>query len=104
MARSVWLAATRPLPPAGGVDSRGINIGTGVETTVTALADAIQRVAGRQVGVTFAPSRPGEAQRSAVAIGKAEQRLGWRPEVPLDEGLARTYQWFAARRPAVQRA
>jgi nucleoside-diphosphate-sugar epimerase len=33
-----------------------------------------------------------------VAIGKAERVLGWRPDVPLADGLRRTFEWFLSTR------
>ena len=87
----------RDLPPAGRLDARGFNIGTGIETSVVALADALQRSAGSTVPVSFAPARPGEQQRSAVSIDKAERVLGWTPTVDLHNGLEETFGFFAAR-------
>ncbi len=90
-------AATRPLPAAARLDARGFNVGTGIETTVLELAEQLQRAAGREVGVTHAPARPGEQQRSAVSIAKAGELLGWAPRTSLAEGLQETFDWFAAR-------
>ncbi len=98
VARATVAAATRPLPPPARLDARAFNIGTGVETTVLELADALQDAAGRQVGITHAPARPGEQARSAVLIDKAREVLGWSPVASLHDGLAETYAWFAARR------
>jgi UDP-glucose 4-epimerase len=97
VARAVAQAATRPLPPAGRLDSRAWNVGTGVETSVTRLAELLQKAAGREVGVEFAPARPGEQKRSAVRIEKAFLELGWAPQAALESGLADTFNWFAER-------
>jgi UDP-glucose 4-epimerase len=88
------LAATATLPDAGRLDDRAFNIGTGIETSVLALAESLQRAARVNVPVEFAPKRDGEQQRSSVKIEKAERCLGWKPMVQLDAGLARTYAWF----------
>ena len=98
VARATLRAATGPLPPAGRLDSRGFNIGTGVGTSVLELARRLLRAAGRDAVVRHAPKRPGEQQHSFVDVGKAASVLGWRPEISLDEGLAETFAWFAARR------
>ncbi|MHB1225516.1 MAG: NAD-dependent epimerase/dehydratase family protein, partial [Gemmatimonadaceae bacterium] len=100
VARANLAAATHPLPPAGRLDARAFNVGTGVETTVLGLADAIQTAAGRTVGVSHAPARPGEQARSAVRTDKARDVLGWTPATSLHDGLAETYEWFSARRAA----
>ena len=93
-------AATRPLPAAARLDARAYNVGTAIETTVLDLARELQAAAGREVGVTHAPARPGEQARSAVGIDKARAELGWAPQVSLRDGLAETFAWFAERRAA----
>jgi UDP-glucose 4-epimerase len=100
VARANVLAAHAALPPAGGVDSRAFNIGTGVETDVVQLASRLLAVSGGHSTFTHAPARAGEQRRSAVATGKAQRLLGWEPEVSLEEGLKETYDWFVAHRPA----
>jgi len=97
VARAHVLAARRATIPAGRVDERGINLGTGRETSVLELAQALMRVSGREATLNHAPPRPGEQRRSVVSIAKAGQVLGWTPEVGLEEGLARTFEWFATR-------
>ncbi|HEY1952651.1 MAG TPA: NAD-dependent epimerase/dehydratase family protein [Gemmatimonadaceae bacterium] len=95
VARSVWLAATKPLPPRGRLDARGFNIGTGRGTSVLDIARLLQKAVGSSVPIEFAPHRPGEQQESFLDVSKARELLGWTPEVELAEGLSRTYQWFA---------
>lgn len=95
-ARAIWLAATRPLPAKGRLDARGFNIGTGKGTTVLELARLLQDAAGSTVPIEFAPSPPGEQQRSLVNGDKARELLGWVPEEKLSSGLAKTYAWFAS--------
>ncbi|HJQ11573.1 MAG TPA: NAD-dependent epimerase/dehydratase family protein [Gemmatimonadaceae bacterium] len=95
VARAVWLAATKPLPEKGRMDARAFNIGTGVGTSVIDIANKLQVAAGSDVPVEFAPHRPGEQQESFVNVEKAKQLLGWTPQVRLEEGLAKSYRWFA---------
>jgi UDP-glucose 4-epimerase len=61
-----------------------VNIGTGVETSVLELVEAIG------VEPRFAPARKGEVARSCLDVSRAAEVLGWRAEVPLAEGLKRT--------------
>jgi UDP-glucose 4-epimerase len=70
------------------------NIGTGQEVSVLDLAGVIGAAAGRPVEPTFAPRRPGELQRSALAVRRAERDLGWRPVTRLRDGVAAVYQWI----------
>ncbi|MEN9816306.1 MAG: hypothetical protein RLZ32_186 [Gemmatimonadota bacterium] len=89
-------AATRGLPPVGALEARAFNIGTGVETSVLALATALMQGAGVAVAVRHAPARAGEIARSALDVAKAGALLGWAPTVPLAKGLAATFGHFAA--------
>jgi UDP-glucose 4-epimerase len=79
------------------VDARAFNIGTGIGTSVLDLAASLRRVAGVDSRVEFAPRRLGEQQDSFVRIDKARRELDWTPRVGLDDGLAETFAWFAAR-------
>jgi UDP-glucose 4-epimerase len=78
-----------------GLDHNGgvFNIGTGVETSVVELYEAIQRASGVTREPAFAEARLGELQRSVLDISLAERELGWRPDHPLDDGLAQTWAW-----------
>jgi UDP-glucose 4-epimerase len=71
------------------------NVGTGGETSVLELLDAIQGVTGTQVEPEFADRRPGELQRSVLDVRRAAEELGWRPEHDLSHGLAETWAWIA---------
>jgi UDP-glucose 4-epimerase len=73
---------------AGGV----YNVGTGVETSVLELYEAIQQASGIERGAAHAPTRLGELQRSVLDASLAERELGWRPEVDLAAGLAETWR------------
>jgi UDP-glucose 4-epimerase len=68
-----------------------VNLGTGIETSVLQLAEALGRLAGvESFEPEFAPPRPGEVQRITLDAGRAERELGWRPETSLDDGLRLT--------------
>lgn len=71
-----------------------LNVGTGIETDVVELQAGIARATGATRPPSFAEPRPGEQKRSCIDPGKAGEVLGWKPEVGLDEGLARTAAFF----------
>ena len=75
-------------------DGGGVyNVGTGIETSVLELYEAIQRVSGISREPELAPARLGELQRSVLDPSLAERELGRRPEVDLLGGLAETWRW-----------
>ena len=88
-------ASDRPLPPPEGLDTRAWNIGTGVETSVKRLAELLAAAAGRRPPIRYAPERPGELRRSALAVEKAGHELGWAPRTGLADGLGVTLRSLA---------
>ena len=77
-------------------DGGVLNVGTGRETSVLELLDAISEAAGVRREPEFAPARLGELQRSVLDTGLAERELGWRAQRSLDEGLRATWEWMSA--------
>jgi UDP-glucose 4-epimerase len=67
-----------------------INIGTGVQTTVLELVDALAELGGRELEPEHAPERPGEVRHIALDYARAREELGWEPGTSLREGLRRT--------------
>jgi len=74
-----------------------LNVGTGIETDVNRLHALIARAAGVEAKPAYAPGRPGEQKRSCIDPAAAAAALGWRPEVPLEQGLRRTVEFFRGR-------
>ncbi|HUG05876.1 MAG TPA: NAD-dependent epimerase/dehydratase family protein [Candidatus Limnocylindria bacterium] len=66
------------------------NIGTGVPTSVNELIGAMAEILGPPPGITKAPERPGEVQRSCVDASRATRDGLWQPGTALVEGLRRT--------------
>jgi UDP-glucose 4-epimerase len=79
-------------PGRGGV----FNIGSGVETTVQELHARCRAVTGDDRPPRQAPPREGDLRRSALDVSLAERELGWRPEISLDDGLRRTWDWIGS--------
>jgi len=96
VARANLLAARALLSGFQGdtLDGAAFNIGTGRETSVLTIFRELARLTGFSGEPRFAPPRPGEVRRSALAGAKAAQALGFTPRVSLAEGLARTVDWL----------
>lgn len=71
-----------------------VNIGTGVETSVNDVYARLVRASGLRAEAHHGPARPGEQRRSCLSPALAARMLGWRPSVSLDDGLARTFEFF----------
>jgi UDP-glucose 4-epimerase len=80
---------------AAGHDGGVFNVGTGTETSVVELYALSRMVAGSPLDAVEAPARLGELQRSVLDVTRAERELGWRADVPLEEGLRLTWESIA---------
>jgi UDP-glucose 4-epimerase len=72
------------------------NVGTGVETSVTQLAEEMARSLGKPLKSTNAPAKAGEQQRSVLDASKLRREAELPAPVRLDEGLRLTMEWFAS--------
>jgi UDP-glucose 4-epimerase len=68
------------------------NVATGVETDVMTIWSELREVAGSDLQAELAELRAGELQNSCLDPSLAERELGWKAEVPIAEGLRRTYE------------
>jgi UDP-glucose 4-epimerase len=75
------------------------NVASGVETTVAALHAASARALGSDAEPRYAEARLGDVLRSALDASRIERELGWRAQVPLEDGLARTRDWMRKEAP-----
>jgi UDP-glucose 4-epimerase len=64
-----------------------MNIGSGVETSVNGLIDAVERATGRRAHVLHNAQEEGGVSRLCADISLARKRLGYRPTVSLEGGL-----------------
>jgi UDP-glucose 4-epimerase len=70
--------------------SGAFNIGTGRESSVLDLVEALAQISGHDFQAELAPERPGEVRHIAIDYTRAREELGWEPKVDLREGLERT--------------
>jgi UDP-glucose 4-epimerase len=70
------------------------NIGTGRETSISEIFDAMAEVAGYTHQPKYGPARKGDVVRIVLDPSLAQRELGWRATMPLHDGLARTYAFF----------
>ena len=71
-----------------------INIGADEETTIKELAETLVRLSGMGTEIVFDPSKPAGQPRRRCDTRLAERLLGFRAEVSLEEGLAKTIAWY----------
>ncbi|MDT8869698.1 GDP-L-fucose synthase [Vibrio fluvialis] len=72
-----------------------INVGTGVDCTIREMAETMARVVGFKGDVVFDSTKPDGTPRKLMDVSRLAS-LGWRFSTELEDGLAKTYQWFLA--------
>jgi len=81
--------------------ARGIyNCSTGVEFSVNTVFQILKLRTGCACKMVHGPAKPGEQQRSVCSFRKIEKGLGWKPEYNLEQGIARTVEWFRQQTPS----
>jgi UDP-glucuronate decarboxylase len=73
-----------------------VNLGNPVEFTMMELARKVIAATGSASPLVHAPLPSDDPRQRRPDIGLAQRELGWSPVVPLDEGLARTIDYFRA--------
>jgi len=84
---------------SGDVAGEAINVGCGARTSLLDLIDTLNGILGTRIEPEFAEPRPGDVRDTEAAVEKAQDLLGYRPEVDLRDGLTRTVAWFAEHAP-----
>jgi len=75
---------------AEGANGRIFNVAAGAPASVNTLADTIGRILDKPVEREYRDPRPGDVRDSWADVSEAEQALGWRASIDLEEGLTRT--------------
>jgi dTDP-glucose 4,6-dehydratase len=74
-----------------------INLGTQFELSVLELALLVLRMTGSSSGLEYHPLPADDPTRRRPMISLAEERLSWRTQISMEEGLRRMVEWFRSR-------
>ena len=72
-----------------------INLGCGEDISIRELAELICDVVGFDGELAWDTTKPDGTPRRLLDVTKL-RALGWKPAIPLRDGIARTYEWFRA--------
>ena len=78
-------------------ESGPVNLGNPEEFTVADFAKLVLRLTGSDSPVEHLPLPVDDPTRRCPVITRASQRLGWQPEVRVEDGVRRTVEWFRSR-------
>ena len=74
-----------------------INVGTGKDTTIREMAQAMKEVVGYKGKIIFDTLKPDGAPRKLIDVTRLES-MGWNYTINLKEGLEKTYEWYLQER------
>lgn len=72
------------------------NLGGSATTTLEELISMISRTVGREAIIRQLPDQPGDVPRTYADVAKAKELLGYEPETPIVEGIAKYVAWVEA--------
>jgi UDP-glucose 4-epimerase len=76
------------------VRRRLYNVGTGVEVSIGAMLETVQRLSARRVPVEQRDAWPNDIQRICADVSRLREDFGFSPGVTLDQGLQETIDFF----------
>ena len=80
-----------------------VNVGNPHEMSVLEIAEMILEISGRPRELVYEPLPEDDPSQRCPDITRAREALDWEPQIPADEGLRATLEWFAKRRERVSR-
>lgn len=71
-----------------------IQIGPSVCTSIKEIAESIVAISGKNIPITFDTSKPEGDKARCADFSKAKNTIGWEPQVTIEDGLRRQYEWI----------
>jgi len=71
-----------------------LNIGSDRLVTINELADMIIKISGKEITKVYDPTKPQGVRGRNADLSLVTKVIGWKPVVPLEQGLERTYRWI----------
>jgi GDP-L-fucose synthase len=71
-----------------------VNLGAGFEISIKDLAELVARLTGFEGRLVWNTSQPDGQPRRCLDTARAERYFGFRAQVPFEEGLRRTIEWY----------
>ena len=79
-----------------------VNLGSGYEISIKDLAEMICRMTGFKGKLVWDTTKPNGQPRRGLDISRAKSYFGWNAQVPFEEGMRRTIEWFKKNREKIR--
>jgi len=74
--------------------AKPLNIGSDRLVTIDELADMIIAISGKRITKEYDPTKPQGVRGRNADLSLVQREIGWKPIVPLEDGLRSTYRWI----------
>jgi GDP-L-fucose synthase len=81
------------IPSLGEIRNCHINVGTGKEISIRALAELVARTVGFDGIIEFDASKPDGTPRKLIDVSKLHS-LGWTHQIEIEEGVRKLFDWY----------
>jgi GDP-L-fucose synthase len=78
-----------------------VNLGSGYEISIKDLTEMIAKLTGFEGKIVWQTDKPNGQPRRGLDVSRAKELFGWGAQVPFEEGMRRTIEWFKANRSKV---
>jgi GDP-L-fucose synthase len=79
-----------------------VNLGSGYEISIKDLAELIVRLTGFKGKLIWQTDKPNGQPRRGLDVSRAKEYFGWQSQVPFEEGMRRTIEWFKENRAKIK--
>lgn len=79
-----------------------VNLGSGYEISIKDLSELIVKMTGFQGKLTWQTDKPNGQPRRGLDVSHAKEYFGWSAQIPFEEGMRRTIEWFKANRDKIR--
>jgi len=83
-------------------DSEPVNLGSGYEISIKDLSEMIVKMTGFTGKLAWQTDKPNGQPRRGLDVSRAKEYFGWSAQVPFEEGMRRTIEWFKENREKIR--
>ena len=82
--------------------SEPVNLGSGQEISIKDLVEMVVRLTDFNGQIVWQTDKPNGQPRRALDVSRAQEYFGWSAQVPFEEGMRRTIEWFKENREKIK--
>lgn len=80
-----------------------VNLGSGYEISIKDLTEMVIRLTGFEGKLVWDTEKPNGQPRRGLDVSRAKEYFGWQAQVPFEEGMRRTIEWFKENKERIEK-